>query len=151
MVGFLDEVGLFHSNTYDRLKLSIFQAVRENGGLRTNEGKSLLNLLCELAKSAQVFPQYYKLKNLRCDFSQPREGGAFADIYEGEYENQKVCLKTVRVFGKRDDAQRLRVSVIRTYFHRRTLTILIGLHEGAHLVGPPFTSQYITILWCLWM
>ncbi|EKM78777.1 hypothetical protein AGABI1DRAFT_12585, partial [Agaricus bisporus var. burnettii JB137-S8] len=74
---------------------------------RSKEGRGFFRLLKNLVKSSEVFPQCYKLRDLRCDFSQAREGGGFADIFEGEYRKRKVCVKAVRMFQKEDNSRML--------------------------------------------
>jgi serine/threonine protein kinase len=42
--------------------------------------------------------------------SQPFEGGGFADVYKGKHNNDEVCIKVIRIFESRDQAQVLKVS-----------------------------------------
>lgn len=133
--------------------MSLFKVLHEQDILDTDEGKSLLYLLRKLAKSAQVFPQCYELKGVQCDFSRPQEGGGFADIFKGEYENQTICVKAVRIFREQDNAQMLRVgySLPGVHFGRELLTVATGTCQRARLMGSPFTSEYIAILWCFFI
>ncbi|KAF9449830.1 6PF2K-domain-containing protein [Macrolepiota fuliginosa MF-IS2] len=67
--------------------------------LPAEQGKRGLSILCKLAKMASVIPRCYELKGVEYD-SQPFDGGGFADVYKGKYQNQAVCLKMVRTFQK---------------------------------------------------
>ncbi|KAF9450904.1 kinase-like protein, partial [Macrolepiota fuliginosa MF-IS2] len=68
----------------------------------------LLGLLCELAKSAKVYPQCYVLqKGIQSD-SQPIKGGGFADVYKGKHGSQTICLKVIRIFQKQESIDVLR-------------------------------------------
>ncbi|KAF7771752.1 hypothetical protein Agabi119p4_6063 [Agaricus bisporus var. burnettii] len=84
------------------------QLLHQDGALSSDDKKHLLSLLQQLVKSAQVLPQCYKLQEVQCDFSQAREGGSFADVYQGQYGKQKVCIKAIRIFRNGDNARILK-------------------------------------------
>lgn len=85
------------------------QLLHEDGAFESEEGQRLFRLLRRLVKSSEVLPRCYELKGIQCDFGRAREGGAFADIFEGEYREQRVCVKAVRLFEIKDNTQLLRV------------------------------------------
>lgn len=90
------------------------QLLHEDGAFISEEGRQFFELLKSLVKSSEVLPRCYKLQGLRCDFTQVREGGTFADIFEGKYKKRKVCVKAVRMFQKEDNSRVLRVSCPRS-------------------------------------
>ncbi|XP_006459452.1 hypothetical protein AGABI2DRAFT_66354, partial [Agaricus bisporus var. bisporus H97] len=94
----------------------------------------LLTLLQKLVKSAQVLPQCYKLQEVQCDFSQAREGGSFADIFQGQYGEQKVCVKAVRIFQKADNTRMLKAFakeiVIWAHLSHENILPFYGIYEG---------------------
>jgi hypothetical protein len=86
------------------------QLLHEDYAFFSDDKKYLLTFLLNLVKTTQVLPQSYKLQGIQCDFSQAREGGAYADIFQGDYQGRKVCVKAVRIFQKDDNTQMLKVS-----------------------------------------
>ncbi|KAF9449297.1 hypothetical protein P691DRAFT_728189 [Macrolepiota fuliginosa MF-IS2] len=85
--------------------------LRESSTILTaGERKRTLSTLGKLAKIASVFPRCYELKGIRYD-SKPLEGGGFADIHKGEYKNQTICVKIIRIF-KRNPRHPLVVSTL---------------------------------------
>ncbi|KXN83775.1 Serine/threonine-protein kinase HT1, partial [Leucoagaricus sp. SymC.cos] len=78
------------------------QLLNETGtnALQAEERKSVLSLLTKLAKSAQVFPGCYELKEVSCDFDMPLYEGGFGLIYKGDYQGQVVCVKAIRMNEK---------------------------------------------------
>ncbi|KAF9449296.1 kinase-like protein [Macrolepiota fuliginosa MF-IS2] len=67
--------------------------------LTTGEQRRTLSTLCKLAKKASVFPRCYELKGIQYS---PRllDGGSFGDVYKGEYKNQVICVKAIRMFER---------------------------------------------------
>ncbi|KXN84745.1 hypothetical protein AN958_12172 [Leucoagaricus sp. SymC.cos] len=58
-------------------------------------GKSILRLLCKLAKRAGVYPHRYTLEGLEKE-QVPCDHGGFADIYKGKYKDRNLCVKVIR-------------------------------------------------------
>ncbi|EKM75609.1 hypothetical protein AGABI1DRAFT_46199, partial [Agaricus bisporus var. burnettii JB137-S8] len=94
----------------------------------------ILSLLRQLVKSAQVFPRCYDLVEVQFDSNQVREGGSFADIFQGQYREQKVCVKAVRVFQKDANAQMLKVFakeiVLWAQLSHENILPFYGIHQG---------------------
>ncbi|KAF9449951.1 kinase-like protein [Macrolepiota fuliginosa MF-IS2] len=81
--------------------------LREKDGiLSTEEGSSILSLLCALTKSAQVFPQCYELKDIEED-PQIIAAGGFSEIRKGTYQGQTICLKVLRQYHQPDRNERM--------------------------------------------
>ncbi|KXN83543.1 Serine/threonine-protein kinase HT1 [Leucoagaricus sp. SymC.cos] len=78
------------------------QLLNETGtnALQAEERKSVLSLLTKLAKSAQVFPGCYELKEVSCDLDMPLYEGGFGVIYKGDYQGQAICVKAIRMNEK---------------------------------------------------
>ncbi|KAJ3570019.1 hypothetical protein NP233_g4676 [Leucocoprinus birnbaumii] len=109
-------------------------ALHEHGALDTDTGRYMLKLLSKLAKSACVFPQCYELKGVELESTKPQDGGGFADIYKGTYEQQSICLKVVRVFRRQDNSKLLSA-------HVKELTLWAHLqHEN---ISPFYGAYYL--------
>ncbi|KAF9443482.1 kinase-like protein, partial [Macrolepiota fuliginosa MF-IS2] len=59
-------------------------------------------LLYKLSTDSQLYPRCYTLKDITSG-NDVKNGGGFCDIYKGQYGEQSLCLKVVRVF---DDQSR---------------------------------------------
>ncbi|KXN81688.1 hypothetical protein AN958_03935 [Leucoagaricus sp. SymC.cos] len=83
------------------------------GGCAVGERRPILHLLSRLAKSAQVFPKYFELPEVRCEFGKPRHEGGYGLVYQGKFRGQVVCVKAVRQFQRSGDesVQYMRVSL----------------------------------------
>lgn len=90
------------------------QLLHEADILKSRKGKCLLDLLCELVKSAKVYPRCYTLrKGIQRD-PQPVGGGGFADVYKGTHKGRAICLKVCRIFQRQGHIDFLRVTA---FFH----------------------------------
>ncbi|EKM78812.1 hypothetical protein AGABI1DRAFT_41025 [Agaricus bisporus var. burnettii JB137-S8] len=112
----------------------IHQLLHKDGALSSDDRKYLLTLLQKLVKSAQVLPQCYKLQEVQCDFSRAREGGSFADIFQGQYGAQKVCVKAVRIFQRGDNTRMLKAFakeiVLWAHLSHENILPFYGIYEG---------------------
>jgi len=75
-----------------------------------DDGGFVLSRLLDLAEEARVFPRYYQLTGIESDF-QPIRGGAFADVCEGQYKSERLCLKMIRLFGEQNKVEVLKIFV----------------------------------------
>ncbi|KAG6889641.1 hypothetical protein C0995_015756 [Termitomyces sp. Mi166 len=51
-----------------------------------------------LAKRSKLYPTCYELKNVTLEDQLPVGAGGFADIYKGNFEGRRVCLKAIRTY-----------------------------------------------------
>lgn len=65
--------------------------------------RSLQRLFVRLCEASFQFPQRLWLANVRLVDRQPVNGGAFGEIYIGEYGGSQVALKALRIFRHRDE------------------------------------------------
>ncbi|KAF9447093.1 kinase-like protein [Macrolepiota fuliginosa MF-IS2] len=123
---------------------AVNDVLRETNILASNEGKRVLSMLCKLVKSASVFPRCYRLEGVHVD-SELSGAGGFADVYEGVYRGQKICVKIVRRYQKLDQLQILAVSVMTELVlwahlvHQNILPFYgaySGLSGGIYLISP---------------
>jgi hypothetical protein len=70
----------------------------------------MLRLLYQLADETKLYPNFLTLKGVELAV-QPFAGSGFADVFEGKYDSQKVCVKVIRVFGQDKQSELLRVSI----------------------------------------
>lgn len=96
--------------------------LHEEEDLQGGNGKYILNLLFNLAKATQVYPQCYLLRGIEKE-AQPSQGGAFADVYKGKHGTQPLCIKVIRVFGHEDRVQFLRVRFTNLCVHGLRTTL----------------------------
>ncbi|KAF9444021.1 kinase-like protein [Macrolepiota fuliginosa MF-IS2] len=70
--------------------------LHETNKLQTYNGGRVLFLLCRLARSASVFPRCYEIKGVQRG-TIVQDAGTFADVYKGQFKNETVCFKMVRI------------------------------------------------------
>ncbi|KXN81627.1 Tip elongation aberrant protein 1 [Leucoagaricus sp. SymC.cos] len=64
------------------------------------ERKHILRLLRRIVKSAHIFPRSTELRDVQCNLSDPVNSmGGYGLIYKGTLDDQKVCVKVIRVDG----------------------------------------------------
>jgi hypothetical protein len=80
--------------------------------------KSVLRLLAKIAKLSQVFPQQFEIIGVECDVSiMPAIEGGYGYIYKGEFMEQVVCVKAVRVYAGGAKKSALRVCPVAPIGH----------------------------------
>lgn len=94
------------------------QVLEDDGVLVQKEKKHLLNLLSELAESAQVYPKAFELSSVECDLRHPVASGGFSAAFRENIGGQVVCVKAARVSLLGDNERSLKVSLIRPYLDR---------------------------------
>ncbi|KXN89024.1 Ribosomal protein S6 kinase alpha-3 [Leucoagaricus sp. SymC.cos] len=71
--------------------------------------KRVLDLLCALAKAAQVFPKCYEVSGVQLVLGTPEYSGGYGDIYKGKYRGHSVGIKVPRALqpGETDSLLKL--------------------------------------------
>ena len=69
---------------------------------------SLVVQTLALACPTMELPSTLFLKGVRCVEKESMAGGAFADIFIGEYEGQKVALKRLKLYQKTEEWKKMR-------------------------------------------
>ena len=54
--------------------------------------------LIKLVQKTKKIPPFLQLSKVNLDQVQPFEGGGFADVYIGKWEQKLVALKAIRIF-----------------------------------------------------
>lgn len=110
--------------------------------------KQTLRTQSKLAKSTQVFPKCYELTNVQCDFSQAINSGGFGIVYQGIFQNRRVCIKAVRLYQIQDNTLTLRVRAFFAHERRKT-DFVAGTCRGDCSFCSPVTSKHPSFLWHL--
>ncbi|EKM76726.1 hypothetical protein AGABI1DRAFT_12623, partial [Agaricus bisporus var. burnettii JB137-S8] len=63
-------------------------------------------VLQKLCEKNMLYPTCYALDGI--EEILPKDAGGFCDIYQGRYQGQKLCLKVVRLYQKRDQHEMLK-------------------------------------------
>ncbi|KAF9451854.1 kinase-like protein [Macrolepiota fuliginosa MF-IS2] len=90
--------------------------LHEKDILNTGDGTFLLTVLRKLAKTACVIPRCYELSGIQCDSDMVQQGG-FADIYQGQYKNQRLCLKILRLYSDQNTTMRSNIKELTVWAH----------------------------------
>ncbi|KAJ3563779.1 hypothetical protein NP233_g8719 [Leucocoprinus birnbaumii] len=98
----------------------------------TSDRTQALRLLYKLAESSQMYPKRLLLRGIDIE-KIPFEGGGFADVYKGRYQDHEVCIKVIRVFGKDEQSQLLRTYVreiiLWSHLHHKNILPFYGVYS----------------------
>ncbi|KAF8071435.1 kinase-like domain-containing protein [Lyophyllum atratum] len=88
--------------------LDLFQWLLDMPELETSFRRGLTVATQRLSAKSGLYPICYDLKDVVPEGEDPITSGGFADIYKGDFNGQKVCLKAVRVYQDTKDQQFLK-------------------------------------------
>ena len=110
----------------------------------------LRRLLLKLALHCHSVPSQLVIRDGEWSTIQNRGGGAFADIYEGQYKGERVAVKRLRVFQMTDNTTRAQILNVRVYicFLSRGRTHSITL-SSPYIMNLYFGVTYLTNIFSL--
>ena len=102
------------ANTLHALKFHVLTTLRKRASAAeiSSTHRRLRRLLLRLALAYDLLPQGVRISGVERANPDTAMCGGFADIYRGEYKNQAVALKRLRVFQMMEPSRKQRVKKV---------------------------------------
>ncbi|KXN84357.1 Dual specificity protein kinase zak2 [Leucoagaricus sp. SymC.cos] len=111
--------------------------------------KHSLIALYRLCKASHFVPECYNLHDIT--ILSEEGGGGFCDIKRGQYGDQTLCLKVVRLFRKAKSDEIIKVINLPLEYILRMLTISLvkAICQRSYPMESTESPEHLAILWCL--